>query len=432
MNPLVVAFWMQAVLQVPTGPTPETGDQVLRLDDALSIAARNAFVVRIQETSVSKAESALRAATSSLGPRVSTSATYQRFEPSNAFGGNADSKTLGLTVGFPIDLGGYIRNAIGAARYNKIAAEQTLRTQSNNVRNQVRMSYYNVVLANWNVAVQQQSVKNAEDRLKNALLFEEQGRLAHYDVLRLQTALTQAQSALASAQNALTLSKQSLNNLLARPINTPFDVERTFSQPAIPGSPEQLEELGYQNRPEIKALEASQKAIEENKRYTSRDLAPQLNVGVSYNRVIDATPFQRENQVVGQLQLTWLISDSGVTKERIRQLELDRKQVGIQVEQTRLGVSLQVRRAILAFQNAQEQLAYADKQVAETEEAYRLATLLFENGRGITLDVTTAQENVTRAQAAQANARFALLTALADLQLAVGTDALPTTPGDNQ
>jgi outer membrane protein len=101
-----------------------------------------------------------------------------------------------------------------------------------------------------------------------------------------------------------------------------------------------------------------------------------------------------------------------------------KEQAAIRLEQTKLGVSLEVRSALTRLSSARQAYDVAISGLAVATEALRLAQLRFDEGAGILLDVTTAQAESTRAQGAVVTARYQYLSAVAALQKAVGSDDL--------
>ncbi len=411
-----------------------TAAPILPVDEAVRIAEDNSYSIKIRESARRQALDNLQLTRGGLGPRVILGANYTRFDrPSpGPFAGPIDQKSLSLTVGFSVDIGGYIGLAVKAASAARLASDFNLKSEINGIKGQVRTAYYQIVFALWGVRTEERGLENARARLKNAQAFFEQGALARFDVLRLETEVTRAEARLVEAQNQVTLSKAALNNLLARPVGTDFEVEEELSLPLAPAAEMELSELAQITRPEIQALRNASQSIEFQRKGEKRATAPQLEVGLVGTQRIDKGPFERENGVVGQVNLTWTLLDSGVTKNRMKSLDEQRIQNELLTEQTQLAIRLQVRQARLNLDNAAEQLRLSTKQLTEAQEGYRLAALLFDNGRGILLDVTTAQENLLRAEGAFNIARFSYLTAYAALQQAVGRDDLPPMPTQEQ
>jgi len=121
------------------------------------------------------------------------------------------------------------------------------------------------------------------------------------------------------------------------------------------------------------------------------------------------------------LAATLNLFDGGITRERIKEAQLRLEQLKAAEALQRQGIELEVRLAYLTLQSAREELAGADALVTQAREALRIATVRFEAGVGITLEVLTAQTNASQAEVARAQALYAYSAALAALERAVGT-----------
>jgi outer membrane protein len=401
---------------------------VLTLEEAVSLAEQNAFSVRIAQTRVERQRQVLNEARASQGPKLNAVGTYQRFGDETRQGDfvvqSIDSTTVNLSVSMPLDITGVISRGISGAQAFVRAAMATASAEKNTARLSARTSYFNVLRASALVAVSRQAVENAQEQLRIEKIREQEGVSAQVDVLRFETQLAQARSELITAENQLVLAKQALNNLLARPIQTPFQVVEPPVLPTSMQGEDALTETAIENRPEIKAIREQRQGLALQRRATEGGLYPSLSVSATHSRNLDPLPTQREETTVGTLQVNWPIFDSGLTRARVRQVRQDEEQAALQQQQIELAISLEVRQAVANLQNAVSRLAVADSQVQFASETYRLARVRLEAGEGTSLEVTQAQTELTRAQTQQANARFDVRTAFAQLQRAVGADEM--------
>jgi outer membrane protein TolC len=104
------------------------------------------------------------------------------------------------------------------------------------------------------------------------------------------------------------------------------------------------------------------------------------------------------------------------------------EQAQIQLDQLKLAAALEVRQALSRLASANEALLTALKTEELAREGLRLAQLRYDESVGILVDVTTAQAQLTSASLSASIARFSALTALAELNRALGADTLETRP----
>ncbi|MEA2553889.1 MAG: outer membrane protein, partial [Fimbriimonadaceae bacterium] len=419
-------------VQTPAQTTPPPGP-VLSLDEALTIAEQSAFDVRTSESQLRRTKGRLNEVRGLAGPRVTTNATYTRFDKeirstsSGSGGGSSvvqpiDQKQAGVQFSMPLDITGTIGRGVKGASATVRASEANVETARNTLRLNVRSAYFNVLRAQALVGVAEQTLQNAQQSVRTEEQREAAGVSARVDVLRLQTQLAQAQADLIAAQSGLALAKENLNNVLARPIETPYSVQEPTTLPDVTVDANTLTATAVTRRPEIRAIRYQRQALAWVTRAQEGGLLPSLNLTANYNRNIGASGNQRDYTAFATVGLSWPIFDSGVTRARVQQAREDERQAEIQQEQLELGVSLEVRQAMTNLVNAKSTLQVAQTQVTVATETYRLAQVRLQAGEGTSLEVTNALTDLTRAQNQLANARYNYLTAYAQLQRAVAAD----------
>lgn len=424
MNALAAALAALAPLSVPSiGP--------MTIDQAVSIAESNAFQIRIARSNVERSRQVLRQAQALLGPQMSTTTTYTRFDkelranfgPQSIVTRPIDSTTSQVQVGLPIDISRTIQQGIEAARNQLKASEAALAAEQEAVRLQVRTAYYRVLQTEEQVRVGEEQVRLAKERLANAEAAVRAGAGAKIDVLTFETFVAQSESELVAFRNQLTLARQFLNNTLGRPIDTEFDAVDVEGLPAYPADVDRLVETALKRRPDLRSIEFSREALKYVRQGEERGLRPSLSVGVGYTYNWDPQGFGSERgTTAGTVTLSVPLFDNGVTRARVKAARQDEEQIEVRIEQARLGVSLEVRQALTNLENAKARYEFATRAVAQAEEAYRLSVLRLDAGEGIRVEVTDAQTNLTRARTGLVAARYDYLIAFAQLQKAIGPD----------
>lgn len=418
------------------------GGDTLTMEEAVQVATKNAFTVRQQLSAIEKNRQRVRENKGNLGPRVTISGTYTRFDEEQtteiAPGQSIvtqpiDTKQATASLNLPIDISGNIGRIVRASKATLIASEQTLQAVRNDVKLGVRRAYLNVLRAEDQIEVANLAIQEAEERLKNAKLEEAAGTKARIDVIRIEAQLAQAQSDLITATNSQTLAKQNLNNLMGRPIETDFKTAKVTALPPTPAAEiTQIDKVAQDGRPEAKALLKTREALALITRATERGMNPSLNLGINYQRNIDAQGFTaRDQSTTGSLTLNVPVFDSGITRSQVKQARQDEEQAKIQLEQIRLGISLEVRQAITNMVNAAARLTVAERQLAAAQENYRISRVRLAAGEGITLEITDALTQLTQARTGVVSARYDYWTAYSELQRAVGTDDLQQLAGGN-
>ena len=443
-----------AASQVPNGP-------ILTLDQSIAIAEQNAFSLRAAASSVEKARQRVLQFRGQLGPQLTLSAqdfhtidqsrtaasgTPASTPPqattglttattggtgSSGFSTGSNSEDAALTLTLPLDLTGISKKGIDVAQYAYLASEDSLAAADNDLRLTVKEAYFQVLQAKAQIGVAQETLTNAQARLTNAQEKLTAGTLAKLDVLQFQVQVSQANSDLIAAQNALAVAKESFNNDLGRPIDTPFDVADIQYLPQNTHTAEELINAAEIVRPEIQADRATIESLKATRQVTEGSLYPIVAVGATRAWLLHPgtlNPLFSQNQAF--LSVTWPLFDSGVTRAKVKQARQDVAQAEIAYDELKLSVSLEVREALSNLTNSLAQVNVAQAQVDQAREAYRLSIVKFNAGEATTLDVTNAQTQLTQAENGLVNARYNYLRAYAALQRAVDSDGAkgPTLP----
>ncbi|MFQ3678056.1 MAG: TolC family protein, partial [Fimbriimonadaceae bacterium] len=283
-------------------PLSASSKAPMTIDEAVSIAESNAFSILIAQSNVERSRQVLRQAQALLGPQMTATTTYTRFDkelrvdfgPQSIVTRPIDSTTSQVQVGLPIDISRTIRQGIEAARNQLRAAEASLLAEQEQVRLDVRTAYYRVLQAEEQVRVGEEQVRLAKERLANAEAAVRAGAGARIDVLTFEAFLAQSEAELVAFRNQSALAKQFLNNILGRPIDTDFEAVAVEGLPAFPSSVDQLVETALTRRPDLKAVELSREALRFVRQGEERGLRPSLAVGVGYTYNWDPQGFGSE------------------------------------------------------------------------------------------------------------------------------------------
>jgi outer membrane protein TolC len=438
---------------------------VLSLDDAIKLAEQNAFSLKTAASGVEQAHQGVNAAKAQLGPQVSISANYTHILDHTNVGNlsgvttGGTTATTGATTGstgatgstgfsslssigtfvdteegtasltLPIDVSGIIRKGVKAAQASYRASRSNFAAADNDLRLSVRQAYFQILQDKAQISVAKESVTNAQQTLTNAQQKLAAGTLARYDVLQYETQLSQTQSDLLTAQNNLEVSKENFNNILARPIETPFDVADITDLPQVTQTPEQLVLAAQNNRPDVAAQKHNIMALMYQREATEGSMDPSMSVGLSQTNLFGPGTLSTEFYETSLfLNLNIPLWDSGLTRAKVKEARQQEVQAQIALDKLNLGIALEVRQDLSNLTSAASKLDVAKKQVDQASETYRLAVVRANAGEGTTLDVTNAQTQLTTARTGLVNARYAYLIAYAALQRAIDQDGAKTPP----
>ena len=390
--------------------------------------------------------------------------------------------------------GGRIVNASRAAGRVGEAARLELDETRRLVSVDVQRAYLAAVLAAQLLEIQERNLALADERVAQVERLQGGGRLARYDLLRARVERTNLEPTVIQARSARELAELEVKRLLNLPVDQPLalttrldagallaatgaDTTALIAPAPAPGAapgaaPARLADESAAARTVPRALVEERGSVR-SARLTAEarrlgvsvaraDYLPSLTVSGTFGYLAFPTGSFLQNPPTrfGRLETTacptpeqpartctqqnggwfsdrainlavsWPLFDGLRTRANVDIAESQARIAELQLEQRREAVTIEIARARSELARAQAAFAAQRQNVAEAEEAFRLATLRFERGVGTQLEVSDAQLLQLTAQTNAARAAFDLYLATAEQARAEGRPipAPPTTP----
>jgi outer membrane protein len=266
-------------------------------------------------------------------------------------------------------------------------------------------------------------VASADENLRLAHARVAAGASPRFDEIQAEVNLANAQQGLIRTRNALLLATQGLNALMAIPLDTVLAPRETMTIIPVRSDVNALIRRALEARPELaelKARLAAAQAAIEIARSGGRPtvvLAGGPNYGNSAGTA--ASPIATTGWSV-TLSATVPLFDGHLTEQRVKEAEARVEQLKTSEAQLRQGIELEVRRAMINYASAAEELVTADKTIEQAQEGFRIATVRFSAGVSTNLEVIQAQQGLTQAEANRIAALFDVNVARAQLERAIG------------
>jgi outer membrane protein TolC len=403
----------------------------MSLDEALAIAKHNSFTLRSAESTIRANQQKVREAKGAIGPQITTNFQHLRYgnQQSGTIGGQPiqfvpfDQNTWSNQLQMQLDIIGVWKKNEKGAKAGVKSSQDTLIAAENDLRQNVRKAYLQVLRAKNLVDVAVQGRKNIEARVEQSQKQFRAGEIAKIDYDRLKAQKASADSDVLTAQNGLTVAKQILNLALSRPIETEFDVTSYAKPVEVKADVATLVTYGQNARPEINSLSNTLLALDAVKVVSGAGAMPSLNLSVNNSQTLDPAGFNPQREVnTTVLALAVPVFDSGIARAKRKQTEEQIVQTQNSLGQLKLSISQEVRAALANMENATARKAAATEQLSLAQEVVRIARVRRDAGEGIVLEIIDAETQWVNAQNTMINAEFDYLTAYADLQRAVGAD----------
>ena len=343
-------------------------------------------------------------------PRVSVTT----LPPDNTSG---DSWSVGLSAEQLLLDFGKVPFAIRQAAAQKRAAEQVLRQTENDLTLQVRLAYYQVSKELALLKVSEDTVKQYQLHLDQAKALVEVGRKIKNDQTKADVDLGNAQLSLISAKNSITTARAALNANLGLAEEPGYQVVEPAAEPMQPDF-NALMAMAKENDPQLLALKDQKLAAAAGVNGAIAGLFPTISVGGGYSWAGTKFPLVW-NWFVGP-SLSWNIFNGF---SNLRQIDIATAQLHSAYAQyagREQQIYLNLSQSLAQLQDARERLPLVDLIVQQSQENVDLANELYKVGRASSVEMADAEVLMTTARSNQVQARFDYLTAVAQIEHALG------------
>ena len=395
-----------------------TPARVITLGDAIRLALDSSGAVRLARSAVSLDSITVRQFRNQFLPNLSASAGASQGFGSGSAGTNSLNANIGLSGGVTLYNGNQNVNALREAEINARASGQDLARTRQTIVFIVATDFLALITQQELLRVQQENLAAQQDQLTQLEAFTKAGTKNIGDLYQQQSATAAARLGVANASRTTELAKVDLIQELV------LDPRATYTFEAPPADStrrpafnlDSLVGLALRQRVDIQALALRVQAAEREIMVAEGGRLPVVSATIGYGSAA-TTPAdvsfsnqldQRRGGSVG-VGVSLPIFDRGavaIARQRARiQLENEKLSLRDQVE----AAALDVRRAWLNYQSAQEQLAAADAQQKAAALAIQAMQTRYRVGLATFVEVTLARATLVQGQSAVVTARSSLV-----------------------
>ena len=415
----------------------------LTLQQSIDLALSQSVLIQSAKEGVKGAEAQKQEAFTGFLPKFSTSYTYQRYneQPGEVISlpgfppflptSTKDNYSWVVEAKQPIFAGGGILANYQANKIGREIASMDEASVVQDIIQDVRVAYFNVLKAEKNLTVAKQSVEQLEAHRNMSQDFFDAGVIPKNDLLRSEVELANGRQNLVRAENGVEIAKARFNTVLRREINTPTEVEDILTLRDYPKSLDECRTLAMENRTEIKSyaqkVEQSRKLVDAAK----SEYYPSVNVVGHFERYgddpsVNGSALRNADNTYVLGVASWNFWEWGRTKNRVDASRTRENQAAYALENLKDQIALDVKNAWLALQESRKQVAVTQKAIEQAEENFRITTERYREQVGTATDVVDAQTLLTRAKSDYFNALSDYNISIARLERATGVrEALP-------
>src|SRR5438445_1011052 len=441
----VTCVLFAALCQIPFAKAQTSGGAVLTLEEALQLARSHNRDLKVSGLDVGKQRETLGEAKTHLYPRFDTSVLGAQLLAPLDFtikkgqlgsfsatgpipGSNTDLHTparpiaiASVTATQPLTQ--LIRIHLFVAEQQLIvdASQLSLSEREQKLIDDVRQSYYQVLQSQIQYESQQSVVKYLEELLQLTDRRLSQHSVLEADRLSVKAEVAKATDQRTTIEDRLADSKEVLNHLLGRSMQTEFSVE------PVPATLLEQEDLStaraiaLEHRSEIKLTTNRMRQAELTTRSEKTHYIPDVAIQASYFSPANINFLPQNIGSVGAL-LTWQPWDWGEKRRKVRQAALAEQQAGLSGEDTPEQILLDVNWNFTHLREARSHLAVAEairdaeiEKMRNQKEAYSQQSILL-------TDLLKQQSSLAVAEGEYHQAVLAYWGARADFQKSLGEE----------
>ncbi len=396
------------------------------LEVAWAVALSADQRIAASQWDVSSAESAWNAAKAERMPSLSVGAEYYALSESPAVLStisplgtlevpilNRDAGSGHALVTQPIYTAGRISSGIDAAEANVVAHEADHSRTVLDIKMNVAEIFVKVLLAARIVEVAESKVVSLSSHDKDVSTMYEKGVVSKNDLLASHVALADAQQKALDAHADWEVAQAAYNRALGRNLAQPVYLAEVRDQETLPPI-EELTQSALSQRPELTALSAEARALQDQAAGMRAKNGPQVAVTGGYLYLQD--DYLRPNGYSGAMVgVEWNPLDFGRVKNQARVLD-EKSQALIRLRRDAESmIALDVRQKWIDLQTARKRVLVAEKTTSQADENLRVARDRYQHQAGTNTEVLDAE--TLRVQAFMNLYSSTYQTALAGLRL---------------
>ena len=398
------------------------------LEDAISLALKNnSSVIEAKLDKLKADEKVSEVYSDNLVPAISMNSRYQRAirkQTIDIFGqryevgsDNSITNTFDVSESLPI-LGTPVFAAIRIADYYSKSQQENILATENDVKKNVKTSYYAVLLAKSIVEVNRLTQKNSEENYAVVDSRYRNGVATEFDYLRAKVRVDNSIPILSKSEKDLEISRKILLNEIGLKNTQDIEVrgELTYDSTEVWEDTDYMINKIAENYIEVRQLNILRNINEELVKVDKANYLPKLNLFgqyVLFSSENDGQPlmdYRFGNTLFVGMGLRW---DLNLFRNsyKVEQSKIEVKKNDEQLLQLKQGLKLRSQAAIIQIDDAKERIKTRKKTVALAERSLELANASYAAGVINLIDVQAAELSLSES-------RLAYLQAIYDYQIA--------------
>lgn len=422
--------------------TEETGiGGLITIDQAVNVALEQNSSVVIAQKTAQIYDQQVRQYWSYVYPSIKLEGSYSRalrpqstitsmgsfrFSLDNATSASAEASLL-------LWKGGAVSAGINMGKMYSQSGYLQLKETQNNIKNMVSTLCYGIVLSHAVAQVEQMNLDISKDHLKEIQLKYKQGLASDLDVLNQQVKVANSEPSLIKALNNYDLGLLQLRRLLNKDPEEPLYLTWEIGEVLDTKTPElgELYAMAEEGRPEIVISALNVKIAEEQIKIARADHFGEVSAfinakhtGSSDSVIIPTSSYNSSYGTNAGLKISIPLFEGFRVSSVVKQKQLAYEQAVLQDQDAKRNVRIAVKTAWLNLQESRKRIGATQDTIAQAMKNLERTTLRYRNGLASRLDLDDSALALHDAQVQYVQAVHDALTAIADLNYAVGKEVI--------
>lgn len=408
----------------------------MTLDEAVQFALENHPALATAEQGVRVEETGLQQAWAMDDLTVDASAQFTALGPVTSISmpnpqtgeteryeiGSPFTRNLSIAATKPLNLGSRVDAQEKAAEASIAAAERQVENARRSVALGVKQAFYNVLRAEHLRLVAIDAVERSDAHLRITEAKLSEGTVAAFDVDRATAEAASARARLRQAEGAV----RSALAILSRALGLDPADRVQINAPLVPEfiwvGEARARDVAHR-RPDVQVLEHQMDVLAQQIRFQEKQDHAIVSAFGTTGYKVGSGFTDGFNWTLG-IAATWPLANGGSDEALIAKYQAQRTQLELSIADKLQQIDTEIRTALEGLSTARSSVEDAAQSVISTQTAYTRILLAYENDVAAWIDLRDAESALIAAEQTFVTTLFAYQLARADLEYAVGADAL--------
>lgn len=311
-----------------------------------------------------------------------------------------------------------LNHRVSKENYNVSLLQTDL--QKEDTINNVSKLYFNLLKEYEIIDYYKLNIKQLEEFHRVAEEKYKVGDALERDAFKIQIQVDNAKHDLFVEENNLKVLLTQFKNELGIGLNDKIEILKDYKEETLQNSPiEELQEIAFNNRPELEQAEKNIKISKLNKKLSLAEYIPQSSAYFAFSHIQGSGLYPPNNGVLG-VNVSydfWQWNKKGFA---VKEQSAEVRKSMLDYENTKNNIAIDVETSLNSVTEAADSIKVSKSNVELATESLRITTNRYDVGLAIVLDLLDDQSNLLDAQIQYASSLYDYQTYIIDLKKTLG------------